>query len=107
MRLADLNLKLIRLHAHPWAWPVTVSGCMAWFLAGLTTDTLTNALSIWAIVLSMMLLTKMSVDDEASERRWAATEAKLDELIKVTDGAREDLLRAEDQTVEAIEAKRC
>lgn len=105
--LTKVSAWSIRLHAHPAMQPATLVVCAAWFGGGLSVDALTSALSIWAIVLGMMVLTDAKQKEEADERRDHALHAKLDELIKVTAGARDELVHIEDRPVEEIEAKRC
>lgn len=73
--------------------------CAVWLAIGYGVDTLTLALSVLAITLTQMVL--------ASQRRdTAAVHAKLDELIGATEGARNDLERAEARTEAEIEELR-
>lgn len=105
--LTAVTLWNIRLSANPITQLATIIGCAAWFGAGLTAEILTNALSIWAIILGLQLIVKMFLDEAASVKRDHAMHAKLDEILKATAGARDDLAHLEDQTLEEIEAKRC
>jgi low affinity Fe/Cu permease len=105
-RMAQLSLWSVRFSAMPALQPMTLIASILWLEIGLRVDLLTNILSIWAIILSLMLLTKMVLDDEQGCRRDMAIQAKLDELIKATAGARDDLRHLEDRPLVEIEERR-
>lgn len=81
------------------ATPAAILGvpifCAVWFTIGLSVDLLTNILSILAITMSSLVLL-------AGRRESLALHTKLDELIEVTEGARNELEHAEELAEEEI-----
>lgn len=63
-------------------------------------------LSIAAITLTQMVLNSQMHREEDTHRRDVALHAKLDELIRVTSEARDDLMQAEQKTEQEIEQLR-
>lgn len=86
-----------RLFAHPSAQIVIILFCVAWFLSGLTVEVLTMALSVLAITLTQMVLNGQYDREAEAHRRDVAMHAKLDELIKATKRARDEMVGIEEQ----------
>ncbi|WP_300973047.1 low affinity iron permease family protein [Sphingomonas sp. LHG3406-1] len=91
-----LSEALARLFAHPVMHIAVILFCCAWFLVGLPTDLLTAALSILAITLAQMVLNGQYDREAEAHRRDVAMHAKLDELIKATRRARDEMVGIEE-----------
>lgn len=83
-----------------------VAFCVAWLVLGLGEERLTLALSVLAITLTQMVLGYQSAREREDRRRDVALHAKMDELIRATTGARDDLAHLEDQAEDEIERLR-
>jgi low affinity Fe/Cu permease len=92
-RLSDA---VSRLFAHPMMQFAVILFCIAWFFVGLPTDLLTAALSILAITLAQMVLNGQYDREAEAHRRDVAMHAKLDELIKATKRARNEMVGIEE-----------
>ena len=86
-----------RWFAHPVMHILVILFCAAWFLVGLPTDLLTAALSILAITLAQMVLNGQFDREADAHRRDVAMHAKLDELIKATKRARNEMVGIEEE----------
>lgn len=86
-----------RWFAHPLMHIMVILFCGAWFLVGLPTDLLTAALSILAITLAQMVLNGQFDREADAHRRDVAMHAKLDELIKATKRARNEMVGIEEE----------
>lgn len=85
-----------RLFAQSWMQLGVILFCVAWFLIGLQPDLLTAALSILAITLTQMVLSGQYDREIEAHRRDVAMHAKLDELIKATKLARNEMVGIEE-----------
>jgi low affinity Fe/Cu permease len=85
-----------RLFAHPGMQIGVILFCAAWFLIGFETDLLTATLSILAITLTQMVLNGQYDREAEAHRRDVAMHAKLDELIKATKRARNEMVGIEE-----------
>ena len=85
-----------RLFAHPGMQLGVILFSAAWFLIGFETDLLTAALSILAITLAQMVLNGQYDREADAHRRDVAMHAKLDELIKATKRARNEMVGIEE-----------
>jgi low affinity Fe/Cu permease len=92
-----LSEAVARLFAHPVMHLGVILFCGAWFLLGLPTDLLTAALSILAITLTQMVLNGQYDREVEAHRRDVAMHAKLDELIKATRRARDEMVGIEEE----------
>lgn len=86
-----------RLFAHPAIQIGVIVFCAAWFWLGFHADGLTAALSILAITLTQMVLNGQYDREAEAHRRDVAMHAKLDELIKATHRARDEMVGIEEQ----------
>lgn len=91
-----LSEAIARLFAHPLMHIAVILLCTGWFLVGLPTDLLTAALSILAITLAQMVLNGQYDREAEAHRRDVAMHAKLDELIKATKSARNEMVGIEE-----------
>jgi low affinity Fe/Cu permease len=85
-----------RLFAHPAMQIGVIIFCVAWFGFGLHADGLTAALSVLAITLTQMVLNGQYDREAEAHRRDVAMHAKLDELIKATNRARDEMVGIEE-----------
>lgn len=85
-----------RLFAHSAMQVVVILFCVSWFALGFHTDGLTAALSILAITLTQMVLNGQYDREQEAHRRDVAMHAKLDELIKATGHARDEMAGIEE-----------
>lgn len=92
-RLSDA---LSRLFAHAGMQIAVIVFCVLWFMLGLHTDLLTATLSILAITLTQMVLNGQYDREAEAHRRDVAMHAKLDELIKATTSARDEMVGIEE-----------
>ena len=92
-----LSEAVARLFAHPIMHIGVILICAAWFFVGLPTDLLTAALSIMAITLTQMVLNGQYDREAEAHRRDVAMHAKLDELIKATRRARDEMVGIEEE----------
>src|SRR6476469_4583527 len=86
-----------KLFAHPYMQVGVVAFCILWFAIGWHADTLTAALSILAITLTQMVLNGQYDREAEAHRRDVAMHAKLDELIKASHRARDELVGIEEE----------
>ena len=93
-RLSDL---VSRLFAHPSMQIGVIIFCIAWFWLGFHADGLTAALSVMAITLTQMVLNGQYDREQEAHRRDVAMHAKLDELIKATNRARDEMVGIEEE----------
>ena len=91
-----------RLFAHPYVQVWVIIFCFLWFALGLHADLLTAALSILAITLAQMVLNGQYHREAEAHRRDVAMHAKLDELIKATKRARDEMAGIEELEEEQI-----
>jgi low affinity Fe/Cu permease len=92
-RLSDA---LSRLFAHAGMQIGVILFCILWFVLGLHADLLTATLSILAITLTQMVLNGQYDREAEAHRREVAMHAKLDELIKATKSARDEMVGIEE-----------
>ena len=90
------------LFAHPGVQIGVIIFCITWFVLGLKTDLLTAALSILAITLTQKVLNRQTEREVDNRRRDVAMHAKLDELLIVMTGARDEIAGIEDLKEEEI-----
>lgn len=88
--------------AEPLVQVGTLLFCAMWFLLGLPTDILTAALSILAITLTQMVLSRQNEREAEAHRRDVAMHAKLDELIIAVRLAHNEMAGIEDLPEEVI-----
>lgn len=93
-RASDATSKLF---AHPAMQIGVIVFCVAWFWLGFHADGLTAALSILAITLTQMVLNGQYDREAEAHRRDVAMHAKLDELIKATHRARDEMAGIEEE----------
>src|SRR6478609_2167300 len=91
-----------KLFAHPYMQIGVIAFCVAWFAIGFHADTLTAPLSIMAITLTQMVLNGQYDREAEAHRRDVAMHAKLDELIKASRRARDELVGIEELEEEQI-----
>lgn len=91
-----LSEAIARTFANPLMHIAVLLFCSGWFLVGLPTDLLTAALSILAITLTQMVLNGQYDREAEAHRRDVAMHAKLDELIKATKRARDEMVGIEE-----------
>jgi low affinity Fe/Cu permease len=96
-----LSEMVARLFAHPIMHLAVLLFCISWFAVGLPTDLLTAALSILAITLTQMVLNGQYDREVEAHRRDVAMHAKLDELIRATKRARDEMAGIEEELDEA------
>ena len=89
--------------AHPFAQIAMLLFCAAWFLFGLRADILTAGLSILAITLTQMVLNRQQEREAEAHRRDVAMHAKLDELLRASRRARDELAGIEEMEEEEIQ----
>ena len=85
-----------KLFARSWMQLGVILFCIVWFLIGLRADLLTAALSILAITLTQMVLNGHYKREVDAHIRDVAMHAKLDELIKATERARNKMVGIEE-----------
>ena len=98
-----VSAKLADISADPLAQIGLLVFCIIWFVARLPVEVLTAALSIMAITLSPMVLNKQNEREAESHRRDIALHAKLDELVRATSEARDEIEGIEDLEEDQIE----
>lgn len=98
-----LSARLADISADPLAQIGLLVFCIIWFVARLPVEVLTAALSIMAITLSQMVLNKQNEREAESHRRDIALHAKLDELVRATSEARDEIAGIEDLEEDEIE----
>lgn len=86
-----------RLFAHAGMQIAVILFCAGWFLLGFHAEGLTAALSILAITLTQMVLNGQYDREADAHRRDVAMHAKLDELIRATYRARDEMAGIEEQ----------
>ncbi len=82
--------------AHPLAQLTVMLFCIAWFAVGLSTNVLSAAMAILAILLTQMVLNKQNEREADAHRRDVAMHAKLDELLIASGHARDEMAGIED-----------
>lgn len=82
--------------AHPLAQLSVMLFCIAWFAVGLSTNVLSAAMAILAILLTQMVLNKQNEREADAHRRDVAMHAKLDELLIASGHARNEMAGIED-----------
>lgn len=87
---------------HPFAQIGFLIICVSWFLVGWNVNLLTAALSILAITLTQMVLSRQNEREIDDRRRDVAMHAKLDELIAVTKPAKNAFVGIEEKEEEEI-----
>ena len=98
LRFGDrLSEATARAFANPLMHIVVILFCITWFTVGLPTELLTAALSILAITLTQMVLNGQYNREAEAHRRDFAMHAKLDELIRATKRARDELAGIEEE----------
>ena len=90
------------LAAQPLAQVGLLIFCIAWFALKLPTDLLTAALSILAITLTQMVLNRQNARERDAHQRDVAMHAKLDELVRATERARDEMAGIEDLSEDKI-----
>lgn len=93
-RLSD---SFSRLFAHAAMQIGVIVFCVLWFGLGFHAEGLTAALSILAITLTQMVLNGQYDREAEAHRRDVAMHAKLDELIKATRRARDEMVGIEEE----------
>jgi low affinity Fe/Cu permease len=91
-----------KLFAHPYMQVGVIVFCILWFAFGWHADTLTAALSVVAITLTQMVLNGQYERESLAHRRDVAMHLKLDELIKATKRARDEMVGIEELEEEQI-----
>lgn len=92
-----ISAAVSRLFAHPLMQIAVILFCVAWFSLRLPTDLLTAALSILAITLAQMVLNGQYDREAEAHRRDVAMHAKIDELLKATKRARNEMVGIEEE----------
>jgi low affinity Fe/Cu permease len=92
--------------AHPYAQFGFLVFCLLWFVLRLPVDVLTAALSIAAITFTQMVLNRQQEREADAHRRDVALHAKLDELLRASRRARDELAGIEELEEEEITALR-
>ena len=87
---------------HPFAQIGFLIVCLSWFLIGWNVNLLTAGLSILAITLTQMVLSRQNEREIDDRRRDVAMHAKLDELIAVTKPAKNAFVGIEEKEEEEI-----
>ena len=90
------------LAAQPLAQVGLLIFCIAWFALKLPTDLLTAALSILAITLTQMVLNRQNARERDAHQRDVAMHAKLDELVRATERARDEMAGIEELSEDKI-----
>ena len=91
-----------KLFAHAYMQVGVILFCIGWFAVGFHVETLTAALSILAITLTQMVLNGQYDREAEAHRRDVAMHLKLDELIKATKHARDEMAGIEELEEEQI-----
>ena len=80
---------------HPWAFVLATAGCIVWAISG----PIFNYSDTWQLVINtattLLTFLMVFVLQHSQNRDAVAIQAKLDELIKHTKEARDDLIQAE------------
>ena len=98
-----MSAKVADFAAEPLAQVGLAVFCITWFALRLPVEILTAALSILAITLTQMVLNKQNEREIDAHRRDVALHAKLDELVRATSKARDELAGIEVLEEEEIE----
>lgn len=98
----DISAWVSDFAAHPYVQLGVVIVCVAWFVAGMSADLLTAALSILAISLSQMVLNRQNEREAEAHRRDVAMHAKVDELIISVRRAHNEMAGIEELPEEVI-----
>jgi len=91
---------------HPLAFIVSLALVLAWGLSGPAFDYSDTWQLIINTATTVLTFLMVFVIQNSQNRDGKAIQAKLDELIRATKEARDDLLRAEDKTEAEIDALR-
>jgi low affinity Fe/Cu permease len=89
--------------AHPYVQVGVLVVCAAWWGSGLSANVLTALLSVLAITLTQMVLNRQQEREAEAHRRDVAMHAKLDELVRASNRARDELAGIETLEEEEIE----
>ena len=103
-----MSAKVADFAAEPLAQVGLAVFCVTWFALRLPVEILTAALSILAITLTQMVLNKQNEREIDAHRRDVALHAKLDELVRATSKARDELAGIEvleDEEIERLKKK--
>ena len=99
----DISAWVADVAANPLAQLGVIAICVAWFALGLNTNVLTAVLSILAISLTQMVLSRQNEREIDAHRRDVAMHAKLDELVIASKQARDEMAGIEELEEEEIE----
>ena len=94
--------KVADFAAHPLIQITFLAFCIAWFAIDLPVEILTAALSILAITLTQMVLSKQNEREADAHRRDVALHAKIDELVRASKNARDEMAGIEELEEEEI-----
>jgi low affinity Fe/Cu permease len=87
---------------HPYAFALSCLACIIWALSG----PLFDYSDAWQLVINtgttVLTFLMLFILQHTQNRDTAATQAKLDELIRATDKARDELMHAEEKTEEEV-----
>jgi low affinity Fe/Cu permease len=98
----DISAWVADIAGNPFAQLGVIVVCGTWFALGLNTNVLTAVLSILAISLTQMVLSRQNERESDAHRRDVAMHAKLDELVIVSRRARDEMAGIEDMEEEDI-----
>ena len=98
-----ISAKAADFAANPLAQIGLIIFCVAWFALRIPVDLLTAALSILAITLTQMVLNKQNEREADAHRRDIALHAKIDELVRASTRAHDELVGMEELEEEEIE----
>ncbi len=99
----DISAWVSDVAANPFAQLGVIVICVSWFAIGLDTGVLTAVLSIMAISLTQMVLSRQNEREAQAHRRDVAMHAKLDELVLASRLARDEMAGIEDLEEDQIE----
>lgn len=99
----DVSAWVSDIAANPFAQLGVIVICVSWFALGLNTGVLTAVLSIMAISLTQMVLSRQNEREAQAHRRDVAMHAKLDELVLASMRARDEMAGIEDLEEDQIE----
>lgn len=101
-----ISEKVADFAAQPLAQIGFLVFCAVWFLSGLPVDILTAGLSIVAITLTQMVLSKQNEREADAHKRDVALHLKIDELVHASRRARDELAGIEELEEAEIEKMR-
>lgn len=97
-----VSAKVADFSAHPLVQLGLIVFCVAWFALELPVEILTAGLSILAITLTQMVLNKQNEREAEAHRRDVALHAKIDELVRASERARDEMAGIEELEEEEI-----